>query len=169
MTIWGRGTKPSSPPPSLNNMKSSLGSLIQVTVWVITEIRITKDTQEMLVLLIYANVAFLQLNVNNLAWATTGDTITMQSQVQKFTLFSQLIRQSLRETERDRDTEAETERQETERIMLLVKLYLKSNCHSLPFLHKLKSQDASGGTVLSPSAKEAEAGGLNSRTAWVSQ
>lgn len=81
------GTKPSSPPPSLNNVKSSLGSLIQVTVWVITEIRITKDTQEMLVLLIYANVAFLQLNVNNLAWATTGDTITTQSQVQKFTLF----------------------------------------------------------------------------------
>lgn len=68
-------------------MKSSLGTLIQVTVWVITEIRISKDTQEMLVLLIYANVAFLQLNVNNLAWATTGDTITTQSQVQKFTLF----------------------------------------------------------------------------------
>lgn len=83
-------------------MKSSLGGLIQVTVWVITEIRITKDTQEMLALLIYANVAFLQLNVNNLAWATTGDTITMQPQVQKFTLFSQLIRPSLRETERER-------------------------------------------------------------------
>lgn len=65
----------------------------------------------MLVLLIYANVAFLQFNVNNLAWATTGDAITMQSQFQKFTLFfPQLIRQPLRETERDRDTEAEIEK-----------------------------------------------------------
>lgn len=92
-------------------MKSSLGSLIQVTVWVITEIRITKDTQEMLVLLIYANVAFLQLNVNNLAWATTGDTITLQSQVQKFTLFFQLIRPSLRETERKTETQRQRQRE----------------------------------------------------------
>lgn len=35
-----------------------------------------------------ANVAFVQLNVNSLAQATTEETIRMQSWFQKFTLLS---------------------------------------------------------------------------------
>lgn len=69
-----------SPPPDLDDVKGRLGRHFQVTFQAITEIRITKDVQKLLALLLNANVAFIWLNVNNLAWATTGDTIIVQSQ-----------------------------------------------------------------------------------------
>lgn len=49
--------------------------------------KIKKNT-EMLALSRNANVAFVQLNVNSLAQATTEETIRMQSWFQKFTLLS---------------------------------------------------------------------------------
>lgn len=50
--------------------------------------RIAKEMRKMLALIGNANVAFVQLNVNTLAQATTEETIRMQSWFQKFTLSS---------------------------------------------------------------------------------
>lgn len=54
----------------------------------LTELRIAKEMRKMLALIGNANVAFVQLNVNSLAQATTEETIRMQSWFQKFTLSS---------------------------------------------------------------------------------
>lgn len=55
---------------------------------VLTETRIAKEMRKLLALIGNANVAFVQLNVNSLAQATTEEAVRMQSWFQKFILSS---------------------------------------------------------------------------------